>query len=98
MSAVQSVEARAAELLKLRRKIDAELARLAGDKAPRTRRSKFDVPECGTESAYQRHRYYGDDKCAPCVAAHSEHERVQAALRRERARSARLAAAFGAAS
>lgn len=98
MSGVQSIEERAAELLRLRRKIDAELTRLAGDKAPRTRRSKFDVPECGSDTAYQRHRHYGEPIDDACRAAHNEHERVQAALRRERSRSARLAVAFGEAS
>jgi hypothetical protein len=98
VSGIQSVETRIAELMRLRRKIDEELARLVGMKPPRTRRSKFEIPECGTESAYQRHRYNGEEIDEACRLAHNEHERVQAALRRERARSARIAAAYGAAS
>lgn len=98
MSGVQSVEQRAAELLRLRRKVDEELARLANIEPPRTKRSKFDVPECGTDSGYQRHRYYGEEIDDACRLAHNEYERVQAALRRERARSARIAAVYGVAS
>lgn len=98
VSGVQTYEQRIAELLRLRRKVDQELARLASVPVPRTKRSKFDVPECGTDTAYQRHRYYGEDIDEECRLAHNEYERVQAALRRERARSARIAAAFGEAS
>lgn len=98
MTAVQSIESRIAELLRLRRKIDDELARLAAHKVPRTRRSKFDVPECGSETAYQRHRHYGQPIDDACRAAHNEHERVQAALRRQRARADRVAQMYGEAS
>lgn len=95
---IQSIEQRTAELLRLRRKVDEELARLASVPLPKTRRSKFEVPDCGTETAYQRHRHYGEEIDEDCRLAHNEHERVQGALRRERARSARIAAAFGEAS
>ena len=39
------------------------------------------VPECGTESGYQRHRARRED-CARCRAAHAKHEREKAHARR----------------
>jgi hypothetical protein len=41
----------------------------------RPRRSRLVMPECGTESAYQRHRYYSEPTDAACRAAHAEHNR-----------------------
>jgi hypothetical protein len=90
---VQSIEQRIAELLHLRRKVDDELARLAavaGVEKPR-HRSKKVIPECGTESAYQRHRYYGEPQDDACRAAHNEYERVRSEMRKARARAERLA-------
>lgn len=92
MSGVATVDQRIGELLRLRRKIDDELARLAivsGLEKPK-HRSKHIVPDCGTESAYQRHRYYGEPRCEPCLAAHSEHERVRSEVRKAKARADRL--------
>ncbi|MGH9088813.1 MAG: hypothetical protein ACRDYZ_12020 [Acidimicrobiales bacterium] len=39
------------------------------------RRPRSHTPECGTESAYQRHRYYGEHRDDACRLAHAEHER-----------------------
>lgn len=80
MTANQTVEERAAELLRLRNKIDDELIRLARTIDTSKRRSKFDIPACGTESAYQRHRYQGE-KCDECRAAHAAHEKAARAIR-----------------
>lgn len=85
---------RIAELLRLRRKVDAELARLALAAEPSKikRRSKFDIPDCGTESGYQRHRYYNEPKTdCGCAAAHAAHEREQSAIRQARKIADRLA-------
>lgn len=79
-------------LIERRERIDAEIQELrtllnldAGQ-----RRRPHVVPECGDESAYQRHRYYGDTAegarrvtCDPCLAAHAAHERRKKAARRE---------------
>jgi hypothetical protein len=76
------------ELTALRRRIDDEILILAAegetiDDGTGTRRSRHVVPDCGTESGYQRHRHRGED-CEPCKAAHATHERVKAARRRLR--------------
>lgn len=81
---IQTVADRAAELLKLRDKIDAELARLDAEYRPNKRRSRFEIPECGSESAYQRHRHYGEPQDEACKAAHAAHERGAAMVRRMR--------------
>lgn len=44
------------------------------------RRPKAVVPECGTETGYQRHRGRGE-KCEPCRLAHNEHNRARYAER-----------------
>lgn len=75
MSGVQSVEQRAAELLALRDRIDAELIRLQKTSQGK-RRSRKVIPPCGTETAYQRHRYYGELQDDDCLAAHAQHVRV----------------------
>lgn len=66
------------QLLTLRAKVDAELkaavARLNAQ--PARKRSRLVVPECGTESAYQRHRHYGEETDEPCKAAHRLHNRL----------------------
>ncbi len=56
---------------------------------PPRRRSRLVTPECGTESAYQRHRHLRDTAtddrtvtCEPCLAAHREHEKARAARAR----------------
>lgn len=84
MTAVQCIEERAAELLKLRDKIDAELARLDKQYKPNKKRSRKEIPDCGTESAYQRHRWYSEEQDEACKAAHAEYERLAAARRRMR--------------
>lgn len=80
MTAAQTVEERAAELLRLRAKVDEELIRLARTIDTSKRRSKFDVPECGSETGYQRHRYLGE-KCDECRVAHNAHEKAARAIR-----------------
>jgi hypothetical protein len=75
-------------LVERRAKIDAEIEELRGllgDRAiitPTGRRSRLDVPECGTETAYQRHMYrrrkFGEpvpEDCG-CRAAHAAHNRL----------------------
>lgn len=90
---------RLAKMYALRERLDAEIAaeeRLAGveaQKRKRTRRSRYDVPPCGTESAYQRHRYRGErldtetDPCG-CIAAHRAHNTARRRERRLRIRRA----------
>lgn len=80
MSGVQSPEQRIAELLRLRDAIDTELVRLQPVQ-PEKRRSRKIIPPCGTETAYQRHRYYGEERDEACLLAHAQHERVQSIAR-----------------
>lgn len=47
-------------------------AKLAGK---RSRRSRLVVPECGSETAYHRHVYRGEETDAACRKAHAEHNR-----------------------
>lgn len=47
-------------------------AKLEGKRA---RRSRLVVPECGSESAYQRHRHYDEPTDAACRKAHAAHNR-----------------------
>jgi hypothetical protein len=81
VSGVQTVDQRIDELLRLRDRIDAELVRLAHK--PGQRRSRKIIPPCGTETAYQRHRYYGEPCDDECRAAHARHERVAALARKK---------------
>lgn len=71
---VLSTEARLRKLFELRDRIDAEIAQLC--KGKRQRRHKDDLPPCGTETGYQRHRYRGEE-CEPCRAAHAAHNRAR---------------------
>lgn len=81
------LRARFNELIAQRDAIDAELLVLAdeihgyGTPTTRRRRSRHEVPECGTESGYQRHRHRGET-CDPCKAAHAEHQRINEARRK----------------
>lgn len=67
------------QLLTLRAKVEAEiratLAKINGD--PPMRRSRLVVPECGSETAYQRHLHRGETADADCKEAHRLHERVR---------------------
>lgn len=49
---------------------------------------------CGTEAAYQRHRYNGEAPCAECVEAHRvqslKDQKAMVARRREAGRVARM--------
>lgn len=73
---VQTIEQRLNELAKLRDRIDAEVRRLHAQMVrtpkPITRRSRHTMPDCGTESGYQRHYRLGE-KCEPCKVAHAAH-------------------------
>lgn len=83
---VQTIEQRVGELLRLRDKIDAELARIDGCYRPGRRRSRHEIPPCGTETAYQRHKYF-DEACPEgdaCRLAHNAHEKTANMLRRMR--------------
>lgn len=86
---VAQLNKRIEDLIALRNRIDDELLVLAdeaqGVDIPGTmrRRPRHVVPECGTESGYQRHRTHGET-CDECKAAHSAHERVKSAQRRLR--------------
>lgn len=86
---VAQMNKRIDDLLALKARIDDELLVLADEAAnidvPGTmrRRPRSVVPECGTESGYQRHRAR-KETCDDCKAAHAAHERVKAAQRRLR--------------
>lgn len=74
------------QLLTERNRIDhqiREALRIVSNHQP-GRRSRLVVPECGSESAYQRHRHNGEEADEACKAAHRLHNRVayaQAKLR-----------------
>lgn len=71
------------QLLALRTKVEAqitaELRRI--NNQPTKKRSRHVVPECGTESAFQRHHHYGEPIDQACRDAHRLHERVKYAQR-----------------
>lgn len=81
MSGIQTPEQRAADLLRLRDLIDAELARIRYATQTVKKRPRSVIPECGTETAYQRHRHYGEERDEACKAAHAQHERIAAIAR-----------------
>ena len=66
-------------LLTLRARVEAQirstLARINAE--PARKRSRFVVPDCGTESAFQRHHHFGEPIDEPCRDAHRLHERVR---------------------
>ena len=71
-------------LMNLRNRIDREadqlsvrLARVEFAFTPTGKRSRKVIPACGTESAYQRHRYLRETADDECLAAHAAHERVR---------------------
>jgi hypothetical protein len=79
--------AKLARLRELRKAVDEQIdacARIVArsKRPPIRRRSRNEIPECGTESAYQRHRYYGEDQDDACRRAHAEHARAAYAKRR----------------
>ena len=86
-------------LYDLQRRIADEIVLLEagyiGTGTRKPRRSRYDVPACGSETAYQRHKHRGET-CTECKAAHAAHERVAAAARRV-ARAQRKARMAGAA-
>lgn len=80
------IKRRMEALTDLRKRVDDELLVLADEAMTaqipgQTRRSKLVIPDCGTETGYQRHRTKGEN-CDECKAAHAAHERVKAARRR----------------
>jgi hypothetical protein len=76
----ETVEQRLARLTFLRQRIDAEIRELAGQ-VPLRKRSKRNAPPCGTESGYQRHRYYGEPRCDACKTAHRIYNRARYAAK-----------------
>lgn len=82
--------AKLAKLRTHRRAIDAEIEQLArlidrSKPQPKTRRrSRHVIPECGSESAYQRHRWYDEPKDDACLKAHARYTADQAKKRRDR--------------
>lgn len=80
---VQTLEQRRADLLRLIAAAEVELARvdaaIAADLARRNRRrhSRYDPAPCGTERAYQRHRYLNEPVDDDCAEAHRLHNRVR---------------------
>ncbi len=80
-------ERRIEDLRALRARVDMEITAL--QYVPPRRRSRLVKPDCGTESAYQRHRHLRDTAtegrtvtCDPCLAAHRDHEKARAARAR----------------
>lgn len=90
---IQTLDQRLASLLDLRKATDAEIRRvrkaIAADMAPRRKRgpyrSRTEIPPCGTDSAYHRHRHFGELIDDECRAAHNAYERERAADRRRQA-------------
>lgn len=86
---LRELQKRFVKLQTLRKNIDTELLVLTdeieniGSTPAARRRSRYDVPECGTESGYHRHRRLGES-CEECKQAHRDHERVAAARRKLR--------------
>lgn len=94
----EAIRARLRELNQLRTKVDNQTmileAKLANTgEFDRQRRSRHTTPPCGTETAYQRHRWRATkgleewplpvtDPCG-CKAAHARHNRLRQALRDE---------------
>lgn len=48
----------------------------------RAKRDPRDIPECGTETGYQRHKYR-KESCDECRSAHTAHERAKRLQKRE---------------
>ena len=76
---VQTLEQRLVALRDLRRRVDEEVrktkAAIADQKPPtKPRRSRHVVPACGSESAYQRHRWHRELADRACLDAHAAHE------------------------
>jgi hypothetical protein len=89
MSAAVDLAKRLAELQRLHRATEAEMSRVARKLAAergRKKRSRYDIPECGTESGYQRHRHRGEE-CALCRRAHADHNRLQYRIAEARRRA-----------
>ena len=74
---IQTPEQRLTALLFLRRRVDAAIVQLSTQTGRRIR--SRDAAPCGTERAYQRHRYYDEDADEACKAAHRLHERARRA-------------------
>jgi hypothetical protein len=80
MSGVMFDDQRLLELLRLQRRVGSEIASVVERKsAPTVRRSRYEIPPCGSESAYQRHRYRGEERDHACKLGHSRYEMLRAA-------------------
>lgn len=83
---INEIARRITELQNLRKRIDTELEVLADEvenvdvPTVHRKRSRNQIPPCGTESGYQRHRHIGEN-CEDCKAAHAAHERLKKARR-----------------
>lgn len=69
------------------RALDAEITRLSEqlanpERTPTGKRPRKVVPECGTETAYQRHRYLGEPIDDECREGHNAHNRAKRLERR----------------
>ena len=73
------------KLYDLQRRIADEITLLEagyiGSGVRKPRRSRYNVPPCGSETSYQRHKHRGET-CEECKRAHAAHERVAVAARR----------------
>jgi len=74
---------RISELSTLGKRIADEIAVMQDELRATTgkRRSRLTIPDCGTETGYQRHNHLGE-KCDECKEAHRIHANAQAARRR----------------
>ena len=82
MSGVQTLEERLAALLKLNANVEAEIERTVhrlNQQYTGRRRSKHEIPPCGTETAYQRHRTNGEPVDQLCKVARNLAKRQRAA-------------------
>lgn len=80
MSGLMFDDHRLLELLRLQRRVGSEIAAVVERKTPsNVRRSRYEIPPCGSESAYQRHRYRGEDRDDACKLGHARYEMLRAA-------------------
>lgn len=66
-------------LLEAREVLDDQIRKARWALGMTKKRPRGVIPECGTESAYQRHRHYGEETDAACKAAHAEYNRLRSA-------------------
>lgn len=81
-ASAQTLDQRLAALLKLHAHVEEEIERVVhrlNQQYAGGRRSKHEIPPCGTETAYIRHRTRGEQADELCKVAHRIHERQRAA-------------------